>query len=143
MNSREPTKSLGFLIVELARLMRRDFNARVSELGLTQAQWRALAHLSRMEGCKQVSLADHLEVKPITLTRLVDKLVESGWVERLPDPHDRRAMRLHLTNKARPLIRVMEAKALETRGKAVQGIREEEYRILFNSLKKMKENLMK
>ena len=140
MKSSEPHKSLGFLLVELSRLMRRDFNARVAQLGLTQAQWRALAHLSRMEGCNHVTLADHLEVRPITLTRLVDRLVESGWVERLPDPHDRRAMRLHLTNKARPLIRVMEAKALETRGKAVQGIREEEYRILFNSLKKIKEN---
>ena len=143
MKSCEPDKSLGFLIYEVSRLMRRDFNERVAELGLTQAQWRAIAHLSRQEGCNQAALAEQLEIKPITLTRLVDKLVESGWVVRLPDLQDRRAVRLHLTEKARPLIRVMEEKALETRGKALNGISEDEFQMIFASLQKMKKNLLK
>ena len=141
MQSYNPEKSIGFLIYEISRLMRRDFDSRVRAIGLTQAQWRAIAHVSHVEGCNQTTLADILEIKPMTLTRLVDRLVETGWLGRRPDPRDRRAVRLHLTEKAWPLIELMREKALETRMRAVQGIGQEEYERLFELLKKMKVNL--
>lgn len=143
MKTYEPNKSLGFLLVEVARLMRADFNERVSELGLTQAQWRALAHLCRSEGCNQAFLAEILEIKPITLTRLLDKLVDKGWVIRRQDINDRRAVNLYLTEEARPLIKVMEKKAIETRMRACSGLSEDEVEQLFSTLGKMKESLLK
>lgn len=143
MKCNDPEKSIGFLIYEVSRLMRRDFDKRVRPLGLTQVQWRAIAHIARQEGCRQAILAELLEIKPITLTRLIDRLADAGWVARLPDPDDRRAIQLHLTQKARPLIETMQEKALETREKALHDIETEEFDILFMALKKMKTNLSK
>lgn len=143
MKSYEPKKSLGFILMEVTRLMRRDFDARVKDLGLTQAQWRTIVHLAKQEGCNQAYLADQLDIKPITVTRLVDKLVEAGWVVRSPDPKDRRAVCLHLTDEARPVITVIQEKALETRARALAGIDEEEFLRVFHTLQKMKENLSK
>ncbi len=139
----DPEKSIGFLIYDVSRLMRRDFDRRVQALGLTQIQWRAIAHIARQEGCNQATLADQLEVKPITLTRLVDRLVESGWVVRQPDPKDRRAVQLHLTEISRPLLETMQEKSLQTRAQALLGVGEDEFTVLFNTLKKMKSNLSK
>lgn len=100
----KPGWDVGFLISDASRMLRRIFNERITPLGLTQAQWRALAHLSRNEGLNQVSLAELLEVQPITVARLIDKLVAAGLVERRPDPNDRRAQRLFLTNQAAPVL---------------------------------------
>ncbi len=143
MKNYNPEKSVGFLIYEVSRLMRRDFDARVQTLGLTTVQWRAIAHLARQEGCNQTVLAEQLEVKPITLTRLLDRLVESGWIVRQPDPKDRRAVQLHLTEKARPLIKTMQEKSLLTRAAALQGVSEDDFEVLFTTLKKMKSNFSK
>lgn len=143
MSSPDPEKSIGFLIYEISRLIRRDFACRVQPLGMTQIQWRAIAHIARQEGCSQATLACQLEVKPITLARLVDRLVESGWVVRQPNPHDRRAVQLHLTEKARPLLQTMQEVSLEIRTEALQGISEDESASLFNTLKKIKRNLSK
>jgi len=136
-----PEKSIGFLIYEVSKLMRRDFDARVQSLGLTQVQWRAIAHLSCQEGCNQKDLAELLEIKPITMTRLIDRLEESGWVVRQPDKSDRRAIQLHLSEKASHLLAVMQEKAGETRAKALAGINDDEFVTFFNTLKKMKDNL--
>jgi len=143
MKSSHPEKSIGFLIYEVSRLMRRDFDQRVQALGLTQAQWRAIAHIAHQEGCKQATLAELLEIKPITVTRLIDRLVDAGWVTRVPDPDDRRAIQLHLTQKVRPLLDTMQEKALQTRQKALQDIGTEEFDVLFATLKTMKNNLSK
>lgn len=136
-----PEKSIGFLIYEVSRLMRRDFDARVQSLGLTQVQWRAIVHIARQEGCNQTVLADQLEVKPITLTRLIDRLVESGWVVRLPDQNDRRAVQLHLTEKVRPLFEIMREEFKKTREKSLQGVSEDEFELFLTILGKMKSNL--
>jgi MarR family transcriptional regulator, transcriptional regulator for hemolysin len=137
----DPEKSIGFLVYEVSRLMRRDFDARVQSLGLTQVQWRAIAHIAFQEGCHQSVLADLLEIKPITLTRLIDRLEEAGWVVRQPDQDDRRAIQLHLSEKARPLLRTMQEKSRETRARALTGINDDQFAALFEALKKMKENL--
>ncbi|QNA84019.1 MarR family transcriptional regulator [Sphingomonas sp. So64.6b] len=96
--------SLGFLISDVSRLMRRRFDERARLIGVTRAQWRTLFIVSRNEGANQGGLADILEVEPITLCRMIDRLEESGLVERRRDPADRRAWQIFITPKARPLL---------------------------------------
>jgi len=88
--------SLGALVVDITRMMRRAFQHRMEGSDLTLAQARVLVYVSRRAGLRQIELAELLEVQPITLARLVDQLVEAGLVERQPDPDDRRAYRIHL-----------------------------------------------
>lgn len=94
----------GFLIYDIGRLMRSEVMERLSGLGMTEAQWRAVAHLSRMEGCRQVDLAQALQVRAITLARVIDRLEAAGYVKRVKHQQDRRAVTLHLTNAARPVV---------------------------------------
>src|SRR5215210_4605358 len=93
-----------FLLFDVARLLRTLADQRVRGLNMTRAQWAVLARLERFEGLKQSELAESLEIQPITLTRLVDRLCANGLVERRADPQDRRAKRLFLTAVARPLV---------------------------------------
>ena len=142
MKDQDLTRNLGFLIHEVARLMRRSFDRRVQSLGLTQAQWRTLVHLSRSEGMNQATLAEILEIRPITLTRLLDKLQESGWIERRQDPVDRRSYRLYLTAQAQPLLTELEAASVATRAEATIGMNAATRRELIDLLCTMKENLL-
>ena len=142
MTNLDPTRNLGFLLHEVARLMRRSFDQRVQSLGLTQAQWRALVHLSRCEGMNQAALADVLEIQPITLTRLLDRLQESGWIERRQDPGDRRMYRLFLTKQARPLLAELESAGAGIRADATAGMSAAERRELVDLLCTMKGNLL-
>lgn len=89
---------------DVSRLLRRRFDERARKSGATGAQWRTLKVLERHEGLNQGKLAEHLEVEPITLCRMVDRLEESGFVERRRDPADRRAWQIFLTDKARPVL---------------------------------------
>ena len=96
--------SLGFLLNDIARLMRKRFDVRARRIGVTRAQWHTLSILKRHEGCNQGMLADLLEVEPITVGRMIDRLEEAGLVERRRDPSDRRVWRIHLTDKAQPML---------------------------------------
>ena len=96
--------SLGFLISDVSRLMRRRFDERARLMGVTRTQWRALTTLKRHEGINQGGMADLLEVEPITLSRMIDRLEEANLVERRPDPADRRAWQIFLTPKALPIL---------------------------------------
>lgn len=135
-------QAIGFLISDVARLLRKNFNRRAQELGLSLAQCRALAYLSRQEGVNQVTLADSLEIQPITLVRLIDKLQEMGLVTRKPDPADRRAIRLYLTTKAKPLLNRMWELSAETREEASTSISPERRNALIATLNSMKQNLL-
>ena len=106
MSHEIPSRTLGFVLNDVARLMRKRFEqrARAAALGLTRAQAAVLAHLARQEGVNQVSLAQILELEPITLARILDRLQAAGLVERRPDPKDRRAHLLYLTPSAFPLL---------------------------------------
>jgi MarR family transcriptional regulator for hemolysin len=95
----DPERSFGFLLHDIARLMRKIFDQRARSLGLSRAQWQLLVHLSRHEGINQSGLAEILEIENITLGRLVDRMEEAGWVERRADPGDRRA-RLLFTRRS-------------------------------------------
>lgn len=142
MKNDDPIRHLGIIVHEVARLLRRNFDRRVSALGLTQAQWRTLFYLSRNEGVNQASLADLLEVKPITLARLIDRLEEAGWVERRRDPADRRVSRLYLTEAAQPLLVEMEGLAAETRKDALGELSHKEQAQALDLLTVLKMNLM-
>jgi DNA-binding MarR family transcriptional regulator len=139
---RDPDQSVGFLVNDVARLLRRNFNRRAQELGLSQARWQALAYLSRQEGVNQVSLAESLEIQPMTLVRLIDRLQEAGLVARRPDPGDRRAFRLYLTAAARPLLDRMWDLAAETRAEAMAGLADDRRQALIESLRHVKRNLV-
>ncbi|MBI1259124.1 MAG: MarR family transcriptional regulator [Chloroflexi bacterium] len=140
---RDPTCSFGFVMQDVARLMRRNFNRRIQEqeLGLTQAQWQALAHISVREGMSQAALAEILEAQPITVARMIDRMEAAGWVERRPDPDDRRAVRLYKMPKAEPILNQMWDLAAETRGAATEGISEKEKELLLDILQRMRKNL--
>lgn len=139
----EPEGAFGFLLHDVARLLRRNFNRRVQALGLTQAQCRVILHLSRNEGIQQVALAEILEVQPITLVRLLDKLQAAGLVERRRDPSDRRAFCLSLTASAYPLLEQIWALAAETRAESVRGLSEADLAGFFATLHTMKDNLLR
>lgn len=141
MDPRELDRSLPFLLHDITRLMRRNFHRRAQSLGMTQAQYRALAHLARNEGTNQVALAEVLDIQPITLARIVDRLAECGLVERHPDERDRRAFRLYLTPKAAPVLAAMRAHGLTTIDEAFAGFSEAERERLLDELAAIKANL--
>ena len=139
---RDPEQSLGFLMNDVSRLMRRNFNRRARHIGLTMAQWQALAHLARREDINQVMLAEMMEIQPITLARLIDRLEADGYVERRPDPTDRRAVRLFLKPAAQPLIATMWELAAETRREALSGLPASTRDMLIEALQHMRNNLI-
>ena len=132
---------IGFLIADVSRLLRRDFDRRVRSLSLTQVQWRAIAHLLREDGIRQAVLAERLEVAPITLGRLIDRLEVAGWVRRESDPGDRRACLLYLTRKAEPILDEMRARAKEALDDALSGIAGTDRKRLAAMLETIKLNL--
>ena len=96
--------NIGYLLNDSSRLLRRAFDERVRSLGLTAVQARLLLSLEKFPDNNQAFYADRLEVEPITLTRIVDRMEEAGWIARVPDPDDRRARHLHLTEKSRGIV---------------------------------------
>lgn len=134
-------QSLGFLLNDVSRMMRQRFDERARGLGLTRAQWRVLRHLRQYEGANQGSLAEILEVETVTLGRHIDRLEESGWVERRRDPSDRRVWRLHLAEKSRPMIDRLTDLSAVVREFALQGLSKPERDHLLRTLLTMKDNL--
>jgi DNA-binding MarR family transcriptional regulator len=133
--------SLGSLLVDITRMMRRAFQQRMEGRGLTLAQARVLVYVDRQAGMRQIELADLLEVQPITLARLVDQLVEMGLVERRADPSDRRAHRIHLTAAARPHLQAIEEVMVSLRADAMRGLDRKQAAALLDSLRLMRGNL--
>jgi MarR family transcriptional regulator for hemolysin len=142
MNMDSLDRNLGFLLHDVARLMRKRFEQNARELGLTRSQCQVLAHLARNEGIPQGALAELLEIEPITLTRIVDRLEEAGLVERLLHHKDRRVRLLRLTKAAHPLIDDIFAIGALTRGEALDGVAEADRDRLFDILSSMKTNLL-
>ncbi|MBY8976638.1 MarR family transcriptional regulator [Rhodobacteraceae bacterium NNCM2] len=141
MYSLDPQANFGFLIHDVSRGMRAWFDARAQEMGLTRAQWRVLVHLAGREGLNQKRLAEILELDTVTLGRHIDRLERDGWLERRPDPADRRAWRLYLTEACRPALSQMEGLATETMAKAMQGISEAEQADFLRVLTRIKANI--
>ncbi len=136
------TRSLGFLLADVSRLVRERFDARASRLGLTRAQWRVLAQLRRREGITQSALAEILEIEQITLGRHIDRLVEKGFVERRPDPDDRRAWNLYLKDEVQPVLDRLRALSTTTREEALAGIAKADADKLIELLLAIKDNML-
>ena len=133
-------ETLPFEIGETAHALRKAFDRMAVGLGVTRAQWKVLFKLTRKPGLKQIELADMLELEPITLCRIVDRLEEGGLVERVRDPEDRRAWRLHVTAKAQPLIAKLHAVADEMIAEAFAGIDPANIAITREVLARVREN---
>jgi DNA-binding MarR family transcriptional regulator len=130
-------RSFGFLVNDVARLFGRRFDHNGRRLGLTRAQCRTLGYIARNEGINQAGLADLLEIRPMTLVRQIDRMEEAGWIERRADPADRRARRLFLTAKARPILgRILDV-ANETRDEALVRLKPGEAGQLIDLLKRV------
>jgi len=136
-------RNFGFLLVDVARLLKTSYDRRVRELDLTRSQWWVLNHLFRHDGIRQSELADILEIERPALGRLIDRLESSGWVRRQPDPEDRRAKQIFLTEDVAPIVSRMRRIASELRGDATDGLTSEEQTQLVDTLMKIKSNLTK
>jgi MarR family transcriptional regulator for hemolysin len=141
MKPRSPKREIAFLIHDLARQMRTYADQRARQFGMTRAQWAVLAKLEQSEGLKQAELAEMLDIQPITLTRLIDRLHANGLIERRADPADRRAKRLYLTDKARPLMDRLADLAEDMMGDVLHGFGADAIEGLTSSLNNAKNNL--
>ena len=141
MSTLDPNANVGFLIHDVSRMMRAWFDERAQAMGLTRAQWRVLVHLAGREGLNQSGLAEILELDTVTLGRHIDNLERDGWLERRPDPSDRRAWLLFLTDAARPTLGKMEDLAAQTMATAMAGVDEVAQARFMQTLALIKKNL--
>jgi MarR family transcriptional regulator, transcriptional regulator for hemolysin len=134
-------REIGFALHDAARLLRTFADQRARDLNMTRAQWAVLVRLQRCEGVKQAELAESLDLAPITLARLIDKLTASGLVERRDCVGDRRAHRLHLTDKAGPVLEQLGELGERLMGSALAGLEPETLATLKQGLERIKLNL--
>src|ERR1700749_3305296 len=130
-----------FTLGELQRLVRASADKQAARYGITRAQWAVLAKVERAEGMKQTELAELMEMQPITLTRLIDKLSDAGWIERRGDDTDRRVNRLYLRKAARPLLGKLSGLRSELTRTALGGINPADAPRLLSQLEAIKENV--
>jgi MarR family transcriptional regulator, transcriptional regulator for hemolysin len=134
-------REFAFTLNDVARMLRTCADHKAAQFGITRAQWVVLARLDRSEGLKQSELAEILDLQPISLTRLLDKLCDGGLIERRADPIDRRAKRLFLTPAARPLLEKLSALGEELMATALLGVDRESVQHMIEKLGVVKENL--
>jgi DNA-binding MarR family transcriptional regulator len=134
-------ENIGSMVADVTRLIRRAFDERARGIGVTRPQWRVLSVLLRNEGINQGGLADLIDVEPITLCRMVDRLQEADLVERRADPADRRAWRLYLTGKARALLEQLRPLAEGLFVDALDGLSDAERKQMMASLERVRQNL--
>jgi DNA-binding MarR family transcriptional regulator len=130
-----------FLLHDVARLLRVDADKRARSHGMTRAQWAILIWLERQPGISQKELAEQLEVEPITVARLVDRLEGRGMVERRPDPRDRRIWRLHLLMPAHAVLRDIAVHRADMTSMVTKGMDQESLTIMTEALVRMKATL--
>lgn len=136
------TRIFGFLVKDVARLSSKNFERLAAGLNLTLPQCKVLAAIERAEGLSQVKLAEIADTDPMTLVRILDRMERDGWVERRPDPSDRRARRLYLTPEAAPVIAEMWAIADQSRAQALAGLGGEQREQMLDLLLHVQGNLL-
>ena|ERR1700728_4758539 len=134
-------REFAFIVHDVARLLRTYADYKAAQFGITRAQWAVLVRVDRSEGLNQSELAEILDLQPITLTRLLDKLCDSGLIERRPDPADRRAKRLYLKAAARPLLERLGALGEETMASTLAGVEPKSVAEMVSQLAVVKDNL--
>jgi DNA-binding MarR family transcriptional regulator len=138
---RDSNRALGFLLSDVARMMRAAFDRRVRRLGLTRAQWQVLSLLYHRPGISQTELAEALEVERATAGRMIDRMERKGWVLRMADPLDRRVNRLELTAEAHGIEAEMHLAATDLLEEALARLDVEERDLLADMLGRMKAEL--
>jgi MarR family transcriptional regulator for hemolysin len=133
--------TLAFLLHDVARLLRKRLEQNSRGSGLTRSQWQILAYLAQNEGINQKGLAELLEIEPITLGRIVDKLETLGLIERHPHPTDRRTRLLHLLEAARPKLEQLRELGDVVHSEALAGVSGDDGQRLLQTLEAMKANL--
>lgn len=133
--------NIGSMLADVSRLIRRAFDERARGIGVTRPQWQVLTVLNRHEGSNQGGLAEYLDMEPITLCRMVDRLQEAELVERRQDPADRRAWLLFLTPKARDLLKDLKPLGAEVMALALESIPQDEKDNLRRALERIRQNL--
>ena len=135
------TDNLGFLIHDVARLLRRRFELRSGEVGLSAAQWRLLFRVAKEEGLPQARLAELLEIEPISVSRMLDRMEEAGWLERRPDAEDRRVRRVYPTPRAQAVYGRVRGMAHEVYAEALAGVPDADRATLIRTLETIAANL--
>lgn len=142
MQREDLDRNFGFLVHDVARLLRTAFDRRVRDLGLTRSQWWVLTHLFRHDGTTQSELAVVLDLEKASLGRLLDRLEASDWIRREEDSRDRRAKRVWLTDEVEPAMSTMRQEAAELRRDALSGLSEREREQFVDALLGVKANLV-
>lgn len=145
-NNMPPAKGVGLLIHDVGRLLRRLIDQRAQAVGLTSAQWRVLSAVARAEfkneeAPNQAAIAEQMDLEPITLSRLIDRMEAAGLIERRADPADRRAYRLYLQEAARPLVLKFRDVATGCLTDALAGVSEAELDQVTDVLTRIRNNL--
>ncbi|MBL8268821.1 MarR family winged helix-turn-helix transcriptional regulator [Steroidobacter sp.] len=135
------TRNLGFMLKTLERSYRKRFEALAQERSLTLPQCKALASLARNEGISQIKLAEIAEIEPMTLVRILDRMEADGWIERRPDPVDRRARCLYVTPGANPVLEQIDKVSAQMRTEALQGLSADERNQLMRLLERVQLNM--
>ena len=141
MQREDLSRNFGFILHDVARLMRTAYDRRMKALGLTRSQWWVLTHLYRNDGVTQSELADILEIEKPTLGRLLDRLASNGWIRREEHAQDRRAKRVCLTEEVKPAMRAMREAAAELRRDALAGLTPQQQTQFVDTLLAVKGNL--
>ena len=135
-------RNFGFILKNLERLYTKRFELLAQESSLTLPQCKALFHLSRNEGISQKRLAELAEVEPMTLVRILDRMESDGWVERRPDPNDRRARTLYVRSGATPILEQIDKLSAQMRSEALAGLNAEQRNQLMGLLEHVYQNLL-
>ncbi len=141
MAQEDLSRNFGFILNDVARLLRTAFDRRVRSLGFTRSQWWVLNHLYRNNGLNQSELAELLEVEKATLGRLLDRMEQKGWIRREADANDRRVRRVFLTDEVSPTMKAMRAAAADLRREALAGLTPEAQDHFVDTLIAVKTNL--
>jgi DNA-binding MarR family transcriptional regulator len=141
--SQQPSANVAYLIVDIARLFGRLFDRRAAHLGLTRAQWRALKRIHQNEGLTQAALAELLDMEPIAVGRVVDRLQKAGFIERRADPADRRCWRLHLLPQSMQVMDGIERISVQLRADAFEGVAPQDFDTTLRVLDQMRDTLLR
>lgn len=136
-----PRRELGFLLSDVARLLRHAVDLEAGALGTSRAQWVVLVRIKRQPGLSQIELAQQVDIAPITLTRLIDRLEAHGLVERRHDQSDRRIRRLFLTDAAEPVLATLAGSGEALMHDMLDGLSDPDIAQLTEYLARMRNNL--
>ncbi len=134
-------REFAFTIMDVARMLRTYADQRARQYGMSRAQWAVLVRIDRTEGLKQSELAEILDLQPISLTRLLDRLATNGLIERRPDPNDRRANRLYLLPAARPMLNQLSTLGADMMATVLEGLDDNAIERMLRDLELVKDNL--